>query len=281
MLQSTPSQPQAKSPLAGAPTASADPVETALVEAKGLGIRRGGRWLVHDLDFSLRRGQITTLIGPNGAGKTTAAKLALGIMQPDAGTVHRVAGLRIGYVPQRLSIEPTLPLTVKRLLTLTAAHSAGDVAAALDAVGITHLAAAPVHHLSGGEFQRALLARAIVRKPDLLVLDEPVQGVDFAGQVALYELIQRIRADTGCGILHISHDLHVVMAQTDNVLCLNGHMCCSGTPESVAANPEYLALFGTAAGDALAVYHHRHEHTHLVDGSIQHADGSVTEAADA
>ncbi len=283
MLQSTPSQPP--TPPTGVTSAEAEPVamapvETALVEAQGLGVRRGGRWLVHDLDFSLRRGQITTLIGPNGAGKTTAAKLALGIMQPDAGTVRRAAGLRIGYVPQRISIEPTLPLTVKRLMTLTASHGADDVAAALDAVGIAHLAAAPVHHLSGGEFQRALLARAIVRKPDLLVLDEPVQGVDFAGQVALYELIQRIRADTGCGILHISHDLHVVMAHTDNVLCLNGHMCCSGTPESVAANPEYLALFGSTASDALAVYHHRHEHTHLVDGSIQHADGSVTEAAD-
>ena len=169
---------------------------SSLIEVKGLGVHRSGRWLVHDLDFSLRPGRITTLIGPNGAGKTTAAKLALGIMKPDAGTVRRAPGLRIGYVPQQLSIEATLPLTVKRLLNLTAAHGAEDVARALDAVGIAHLAAAPVHHLSGGEFQRALLARAIVRKPDLLVLDEPVQGVDFAGQVALYELIHQIRSDT-------------------------------------------------------------------------------------
>lgn len=255
--------------------------DDTLIEGRGLGVRRNGRWLVQGLDLTLHRGQITALIGPNGAGKTTAAKLALGIMQPDAGSVSCAPGMRVGYVPQRIVIDPTLPLSVERLLTLTASHDASDVAAALDAVGIAHLAAAPVHHLSGGEFQRALLARAIVRKPDLLVLDEPVQGVDVAGQVALYELIQRIRADTGCGILHISHDLHVVMAHTDNVLCLNGHMCCTGTPESVAANPEYIALFGSAASGALAVYHHRHEHTHLLDGSIQHAGGSMTEAADA
>jgi zinc transport system ATP-binding protein len=246
-----------------------------LVEAAGAGVRRPDRWLVQGVDLTIRQGEIVTLIGPNGSGKSTTAKLVTGVLKPTEGTVRQMPGLTVGYVPQKLAIDWTLPLTVRRLMTLTGPRSEAEIAAVLESVGIAHLAHAEVQALSGGEFQRALLARAIIRKPDLLVLDEPVQGVDFTGEVALYDLIKRIRDDTGCGILLISHDLHVVMAETDTVICLNGHVCCRGTPRSVAESPEYLRLFGTRAAATLALYHHDHDHTHLPDGRVREADGSV------
>lgn len=248
-----------------------------LVTLSGAGIRRQGRWLVRGVDFSISRGEIVTLIGPNGSGKSTTAKMAIGVTKPDEGKVDRLPNLRVGYVPQKLSIDWTMPLTVDRLMTLTQPLRGKEIDAALEATGIRHLARAEVQHLSGGEFQRALLARAIARKPDLLVLDEPVQGVDFAGEIALYDLIKTIRNSTGCGILLISHDLHVVMAETDTVICLNGHVCCRGTPEAVSQSPEYLRLFGARASQTLAVYSHHHDHTHLPDGRVLHADGSVTD----
>ena len=248
-----------------------------LVSLAGAGVYRNGRWLVRGVDFSVRPGEIVTLIGPNGSGKSTSAKMAIGVMKADEGRVERKSGLRVGYVPQRLAIDWTMPLTVRRLMTLTTPLSTEEVDAALQAAGIVHLAGAEVQHLSGGEFQRALLARAMARKPDILVLDEPVQGVDFSGEIALYDLITSIRNATGCGILLISHDLHVVMAETDTVICLNGHVCCRGTPAAVSQSPEYMRLFGAKAAQTLAVYSHDHDHTHLPDGRVQHADGSVTD----
>ncbi|MDQ0320640.1 zinc transport system ATP-binding protein [Pararhizobium capsulatum DSM 1112] len=254
------------------------PSETApLVTLTNAGVRRNGRWLVRGVEFSINRGEIVTLIGPNGSGKSTTAKTAIGVLKPDEGQVSRLAGLKVGYVPQKLSIDWTLPLTVERLMTLTGSLSRTEIDTALHSTGIAHLARAEVQHLSGGEFQRALLARAIARKPDLLVLDEPVQGVDFSGEIALYDLIKQIRNRTGCGILLISHDLHVVMAETDIVVCLNGHVCCRGTPQDVSRSPEYRKLFGDRAAQTLAVYSHHHDHTHLPDGRVQHADGTVTE----
>lgn len=249
-----------------------------LVDVAGAGVKRDGRWLVEGVDVTIRKREIVTLIGPNGSGKSTTAKLVTGVLKPDTGTVSRKPGLRIGYVPQKLSIDWTMPLTVRRLMSLTGSYPKAEIDAALAATGVAHLANAEVQHLSGGEFQRALLARAMIRKPDLLVLDEPVQGVDFSGEVALYDLIGKIRDETGCGILLISHDLHVVMAATDTVICLNGHVCCRGTPESVARSPEYLSLFGARAATALAVYQHHHDHTHLPDGRVQEADGRIVEA---
>ncbi|MEO3997239.1 zinc ABC transporter ATP-binding protein ZnuC [Mesorhizobium sp. CAU 1732] len=248
-----------------------------LVSLKNAGVFRGGRWLVRGVEFDIRRGEIVTLIGPNGSGKSTTAKTAIGVLRPSEGTVTRHPALTVGYVPQKLAIDWTLPLTVERLMSLTAGHTATEITEALASVGIPHLARAEVQALSGGEFQRALLARAILRKPDLLVLDEPVQGVDFSGEVALYDLIRQIRDRTGCGILMISHDLHVVMADTDTVICLNGHVCCRGTPDSVVSSPEYQKLFGVRAAETLAIYRHHHDHTHLPDGRVLHQDGSVTE----
>ncbi|MDV3251775.1 ATP-binding cassette domain-containing protein [Devosia sp. BK] len=244
-----------------------------LITLAGAGVRSGGRVLVEGLDLSISRGEIVTLIGPNGSGKSTTAKMATGVLKPTTGTVTRKPGLKIGYVPQKLSIDWTLPLTVERLMTLTGRFSRSEIESALEAVGARRLLGAAVQELSGGEFQRVLFARAMIRKPDLLVLDEPVQGVDFSGEVALYELVRQIRDVTQAGILMISHDLHVVMAETDTVICLNGHICCRGTPAAVKRSPEYLALFGTRAAETLAIYEHHHDHEHHDDGCVVGKDG--------
>ena len=252
--------------------------KTDLINLENAGVRRDNRWLVRGIDLRIRKGEIVTIIGPNGAGKSTTAKLAVGTIRANEGRVQRQAGLRVGYVPQKLHIDPALPMRVDRLLDLTAKVSPDEKKQALEAVGASHLATAFVQDLSGGEFQRILLARAMVRRPNLLVLDEPVQGVDFASEAMLYNLIRQIRDTTGCGVLMISHDLHIVMADTDMVLCLNGHICCSGSPDSVVSNPEYLRLFGAPDTAALAVYRHDHDHIHLPDGTVQHADGSISDS---
>jgi zinc transport system ATP-binding protein len=202
--------------------------------------------------------------------------MALGLLKPDEGEAARPAGVRVAYVPQKLTIDWTLPLTVGRFMRLTDNVSEAAAGAAMSSTGVAHLANAEVRTLSGGEFQRVMLARAMARRPQFLVLDEPVQGVDFSGEIALYELIKRIRDELHCGILLISHDLHVVMAATDRVICLNGHVCCSGTPTAVASSPEYQALFGARATSTLAVYEHHHDHTHLPDGRVKHADGTIS-----
>lgn len=239
-----------------------------LLTVSDLYVRQGGDSILNGVNLEVTAGEIVTVIGPNGSGKTTLIKTVLGLLPPDSGRIKRAPGIRIGYVPQRLTIDTTLPLTVARLMTVTGPASPASVEAALARLDIGHLANAPIQQLSGGEFQRALIARAILRKPDLLIMDEPVQGVDFAGQVALYELIGDLRHELGCGILLISHDLHFVMAETDRVICLNRHVCCSGSPKSVAADPEYRRLFGPRAVEALAVYRHHHDHAHGPDGEI-------------
>ena len=248
-----------------------------LVTLDNAGLSRNGRWLVRGVSLTVDPGEIVTLIGPNGSGKSTTAKMALGIVDPDEGTAIKRPELSVAYVPQKLAIDWTLPLAVDRFLRLTGRISRKDADEAMAATGVSHLAKAEVRTLSGGEFQRVLLARAIARKPGLLVLDEPVQGVDFTGEIALYDLIREIRDDLNCGVLLISHDLHVVMAATDRVICLNGHVCCSGTPTAVASSAEYKALFGARAASTLAVYEHSHDHVHLPDGRVQHADGSITD----
>jgi zinc transport system ATP-binding protein len=249
----------------------------SLATLDNAGIHRAGRWLVRGVNLAIEPGEIVTLIGPNGSGKSTTAKMALGILKPDEGVVQRRADLKVSYVPQKLAVDWTLPLTVRRFMRLTGHVSVHAAESAMASTGVSHLADAEVRTLSGGEFQRVMLARAVARKPDLLVLDEPVQGVDFSGEIALYDLIKQIRDEMHCGILLISHDLHVVMAATDRVICLNGHVCCSGTPTVVASSAEYKALFGARAASTLAVYEHHHDHTHLPDGRVQHGDGSITE----
>ena len=250
------------------PIKTDDSLTEPIIRAENIGIERGDRWLIRNVDICLNKCEIMTLIGPNGGGKTTIAKALMGLMSCSEGKVSRTKGLKIGYVPQKLSIDWTLPINVKRLMTLTSHASDEEIDTSLERVGIQDLKLQQIQSLSGGEFQRALIARAILRKPDLLVLDEPVQGVDFNGMLSLYELIDQIRYELGCSILLISHDLHIVMAKTDQVICVNGHVCCSGTPQTVVMHDEYQRLFGIQAANTLAVYHHEHDHTHDNSGEI-------------
>ena len=238
-----------------------------LIDARGISLSIDNHSILQNVDLALSTGEIVTLIGPNGAGKTTLVRVVLGLTQPSAGSLERKAGITIGYMPQRLQINPTLPMTVARFLALTR-QSTNAVTDALEQVGTAHLLNSPLQQISGGELQRVLLARALLRDPQLLVLDEPVQGVDVAGQTALYELISTLRDRLGCGVLMVSHDLHLVMAQTDRVMCLNHHVCCHGHPEQVSNDPAYLALFGKQHSDALAIYHHHHDHAHDIHGNI-------------
>ncbi|MDX1593171.1 MAG: zinc ABC transporter ATP-binding protein ZnuC [Gammaproteobacteria bacterium] len=239
-----------------------------MVACSGLGLTRAGTTLLDSVDLVVHAGEIVTLIGPNGAGKTTLVRLLLGLDAPDRGRVERRPGLRVGYLPQRLAVDPVLPLDVGRLLTLTRSAPETDRRRVLREVGVPHLLHSPVQRLSGGEMQRVLLARALLGDPDLLVLDEPTQGIDFNGQVELYRLVEGLRDRRGCGVLMVSHDLHLVMAATDRVLCLNRHVCCHGEPESVRAHPEYQALFGPRIAADLAVYAHHHDHAHALSGEV-------------
>ena len=242
--------------------------DNILVKLKNAGFRIKNKWLVQSVSFQVEKGKIVTLIGPNGSGKSTTAKIALGIFKKIEGEVEKYTN-KVGYVPQKISIDWTLPLRVSDFMVLTANIKSEDIDEALSLTGVIHLRNKNLGSLSGGEFQRVLLARAISKKPELLVLDEPVQGVDFTGEIALYELIKKISDELNCGILLISHDLHTVMSATDHVVCLNGHVCCSGSPIDVARNNEYKALFGEQASKTLASYEHKHDHTHSNDGEIK------------
>ena len=246
-----------------------DRAKDILVSLDNAGVFMSDKWLVRGVSLDVRRGEIVTLIGPNGSGKSTTAKMALGVINPSEGSAKCRRDICVSYVPQKLSVDWTMPLTVNRFMTLTQTANERDVKRALCSAGIEHLKNAQVRNLSGGEFQRVLLARAVVNKPELLVLDEPVQGVDFNGEIALYRLIEKIRTELNCGIILISHDLHVVMSSTNKVICLNGHVCCSGNPEAVASAPEFRALFGDRAADELAFYRHNHDHKHLPDRTVQ------------
>jgi len=239
-----------------------------LVKLNNAGFRQKEKWLVEGVSLEVKKGKIVTLIGPNGSGKSTTAKIALGIYKNIEGTVEKYTD-KVGYVPQKISIDWTLPLRVNDFMVLTENINDNAINEALSLTGVIHLKNKNLGSLSGGEFQRVLLARAISKKPDLLVLDEPVQGVDFTGEIALYELIKKISDTLNCGILLISHDLHTVMSATDHVVCLNGHVCCSGTPSDVARNNKYKALFGEQASQILSVYEHKHDHVHSNDGEIK------------
>ena len=240
-----------------------------LIAARGVGIDLGGRPVLDGINLELHAGEIVTLIGPNGAGKTTLARVLLGLLRPTRGAVTRAPGLRIGYVPQRFAVDPTIPLTVGRFLTLGVRARADAVAGVLAEVGAGHLAMRPLSALSGGEFQRVSLARALIAEPQFLMLDEPVQGVDYSGEAQLYALIGQIRERRGCGILLISHDLHIVLGASDRVVCLNHHICCEGVPETIAAHPEYVRMFGREAGRAVGIYRHSHDHEHDLSGAVK------------
>ncbi|PWR04390.1 zinc ABC transporter ATP-binding protein ZnuC [Meridianimarinicoccus roseus] len=247
----------------------AHPDTTALIEARTLSLARSGRPVLDRVDFRVDRGEIVTVVGPNGSGKSTLIQILIGALAPDAGTVRRAPGLRIGYVPQSLHIDATMPMPVGRFLALPQRHGRAARAEALAQVGLQDLEAQPMSALSGGQFQRVLLARALLMRPDLLVLDEATRGLDQPGTAAFYRIVEDLRARMGCGVLMVSHDLHVVMSASDRVVCLNGHICCHGTPEIVASAPEYRALFGVGTQGTLALYRHDHDHDHD-DGPCGH-----------
>ena len=238
-----------------------------LLKVENAGISVNGKSLVRGVSLEVKQGEIVTLIGPNGSGKSTTAKIALGIYKKIDGKVKTYTD-KIGYVPQKISIDWTLPIRVLDFMTLTEELTQDQINSALNLTGVEHLKDKSLSNLSGGEFQRVLIARAISKQPELLVLDEPVQGVDFKGEIALYELIKKISEKMKCGILLISHDLHVVMSATDFVICLNGHVCCSGTPQKVIKDNKYKELFGDRASNILSLYEHKHDHTHSQDGTI-------------
>lgn len=229
--------------------------KTPLITAKGLTVTRSKRVLLDAVDFEIRPGEALTLIGPNGAGKTTLIRALIG-MVPYAGILTRRAGLRLGYTPQKLPLEQLLPMPVDRFIALSGERSREKRRNMLARCHAESLQNSPMAALSGGETQRVLLARALMRQPDLLILDEPTQGLDSPGEARFYQLLAEIRAETGVAVFMVSHDLHMVMAQSDRVICLNRHICCSGAPGVVAEDPSYLALFGPRAG--IAPYQHHH-----------------------
>jgi len=230
-----------------------------LITVEGLGVRRGGHQILDNVDLTLDQGEIVTVVGPNGSGKSTLLRAIIGAL-PAQGQITRKPGLRIGYVPQKLHLDHTLPLTVQRFLDLPRTTPAAEAQAALIRVGAADLVQRQMADLSGGQLQRVQLARAIVSKPELLILDEATQGLDQRGSAEFYRLIEELARDMKCAVLMVSHELHVVMAASDRVVCLNGHVCCHGTPQHVASAPEYRALFGTGTGGALALYRHHHDH---------------------
>ncbi len=238
-----------------------------LIEAKAVTHSFSGRKVLDAVDLSVHAGEILAMIGPNGAGKTTLVRVILGLLKPDSGQCFSASDLRIGYMPQRIVVDAVLPLTVQRFLTLSHRATEQQLREVLSEVGVERLLKSPVQNISGGEMQRVLLARALLRKPDLLVLDEPVQGVDVTGQAELFDLIANIRDRYGCGILMVSHDLHLVMAKANRILCLNQHVCCSGHPEAVSSDPSYLELFGTHP--SMALYTHNHDHRHDLHGGVK------------
>jgi len=236
---------------------------TALVQLEGVTVTFNGKPALDKVALRVRAGEIVTLIGPNGAGKSTLVRVVLGLLKPNQGQVQCKSRLCIGYMPQKLYLDANLPLSVLDFLRLLPGISRDKALSALEEVGAASVSNNPLHQLSGGELQRVLLARALLREPQLLVLDEPVQGVDVNGQAELYRLISRLRDRYQCGVLMVSHDLHLVMHSTDWVICLNRHVCCSGHPAQIALEPAYTELFGE-----LAVYPHHHNHHHDLNGQV-------------
>lgn len=253
----------------------------SLITADNVSVSYGANKVLCDVSLAINPGEIVTIVGPNGSGKTTLLRLLIGAAQATSGRVSHKPGLRVGYVPQKLHIDPTLPITVDRFLRLPRTNTASACATALEHAGVPELSNRQMSALSGGQLQRVLLARALINQPELLLLDEATQGLDQPGSAAFYLQIEQVRQKTGCAILMISHELHVVMAASDRVICLNGHVCCQGTPDIVSAAPEYRAMFGTGTGGALALYRHEHDHSHDENCGHDHIPSDKkTEAAE-
>lgn len=241
-----------------------------LISTKNVCLHYGKDVVLHDIDFNVHEREIVTVLGPNGSGKSTFLRILIGALKPTAGQVNHRAGLRIGYVPQRLSVDANMPMSVERFLRLGKRSRAQSKDKWIEQVGVGDLLSSQVAHLSGGQLQRVMLAQALLVDPHILILDEATQGLDQPGEASFYRLIEQVRNEQGCGVVLVSHDLHVVMSASDRVICLNGHVCCEGAPTIVSAAPEYRALFGLGTEGALALYRHDHDHSHDHSHSHDH-----------
>ncbi|MEH8047592.1 zinc ABC transporter ATP-binding protein ZnuC [Gallibacterium anatis] len=239
-----------------------------LVELKNISVQFNNKMVLQDVSLSIQPRSITTIVGPNGGGKSTLLKVLLRLIVPKSGSVHYAANTKIGYVPQKIHLDNSFPITVKKFLALKPKTTKQDIEKVLQLLSITHLAEQSMQKLSGGEMQRVLLARAILNKPNLLVLDEPTQGVDVVGQNELYQLINQMRERFDCAVLMVSHDLHLVMAKTDHVLCINHHICCEGAPDSISAHPNFINFFNNQREQNVAIYTHHHNHKHNLHGDV-------------
>ena len=244
----------------------------SLIELKDLSVAYGSSEVLSDVSLAVNQGEILTIVGPNGSGKTTLFRALIGSVNPSSGWIIRDKDLKIGYVPQRLHIGTTLPITVERFLRIQKNSALISCQQALEKAGIQELAQKQVSDLSGGQFQRVMLASALLAEPNLLLLDEATQGLDQLGSADFYRQIEKVRTETNCAVIMISHELHVVMSTSDRVICLNGHICCEGTPEIVTSDPEYHALFGTGTDGQLALYRHHHNHVHDENCSHDHSE---------
>lgn len=246
---------------------------SALVKCKNLSVSFGKNEVLKNISFAVKKKEVVTIIGPNGSGKTTLIKTICGVQDPTSGEVKKKDNIVIGYMPQKLVIDRVLPLTVRRFLRLNGRsrklRNIEDVVAMARKLDILHLLKSQIHNISGGEMQRVMLARTLLLEPDLIVLDEATQGLDINGQAEFYRLIAKINAENECGIIMVSHDLHMVMAATNRVICLNKHICCEGVPEDINRHPEYIALFGKKMADDVALYTHNHDHKHGMDGCVE------------
>jgi len=237
-------------------------ITNALISAKNVSVLKHQKSILDNIDIQINKNDFITIIGPNGAGKTMLLKCLMGFYKPTSGRIERKEKLKIGYMPQSISIINTMPITVKDFITVRKEYDDISLNKVITEVSIGEIINKQLSVLSGGEMQRVLLARSLLNNPDLLILDEPAQNLDISGQLNFYKLIQEIYSKRNISILMVSHDLHLVMVSTKKVLCLYKHICCSGAPQQIAKDPEFLSMFGKDMANMMSIYQHSHDHNH-------------------